>query len=80
MNASNRRFRRSTLTLWMVTPLLVARRDAPYLYDSGLWLDVASCDLDYHVARVDAAAPLTRSEIYGFVEREVGFRCASDVR
>jgi diacylglycerol O-acyltransferase len=63
------------------TPLMSRRHAAPLRFDSDVWLDLAACDLDYHVRRVDEAwagegkadegKPMTRQDVYRFVEREV---------
>lgn len=53
------------------TPLLCVRHPAPLRFDSDLWLDLASCDLDYHVFRVNDGRAMTREDVYRFVEREV---------
>lgn len=53
------------------TPLLVVHRRAPRDYDAGVWCDVTSCDLDYHVVRVDAEWSYTRNDLHDFVANEV---------
>jgi len=49
------------------TPLLVGVREAPEGYDSDVWLDLPSCDLDYHVRRVSADRDMDDQALYAFV-------------
>lgn len=51
------------------TPLLCRHRHAPLMYDSDVWLDVAHCDLDYHVEKVEIETPLSRTQVHAFVEK-----------
>ncbi|MDB5714600.1 MAG: hypothetical protein JWO15_1997 [Sphingomonadales bacterium] len=49
------------------TPLLVRLVEAPDGYDSDVWADLATCDLDYHVTRV--STPLDAVQLRGEVAR-----------
>jgi WS/DGAT/MGAT family acyltransferase len=52
------------------TPLLCRQLAAPFDFDSGIWLDLDHCDLDYHIAAVESAAPMTETDIHRFVEKQ----------
>ncbi|MDE0062389.1 MAG: WS/DGAT domain-containing protein [Gammaproteobacteria bacterium] len=53
------------------TPLLCRRRRAPLGYDADVWLDLAGCDLSYHVQRVPTDAPMSPAEVRAFIEAKV---------
>jgi len=53
------------------TPLLCVRQPAPLRFDSDVWLDIAECDLDYHVVDVNPGAAMTRADVYRFIERSI---------
>lgn len=53
------------------TPLLAEIRQAPDGYDSDVWVDVPSCDLDYHIRRVPADADMDDQALYDFIAREI---------
>jgi diacylglycerol O-acyltransferase / wax synthase len=54
------------------TPLLAVLHQCPDGYDSDVWADVASCDLDYHVTVVGES--MSTTELYEFVAREAMVR------
>jgi diacylglycerol O-acyltransferase / wax synthase len=56
------------------TPLLCRHRSAPFRYDADVWMDVAACDLDEHIERIEPDHPLSRSELHAFVDERVVHR------
>lgn len=50
------------------TPLLVTLQQEPEGYDSDVWVDVTSCDLDYHFVRVSEA--LSEPDLRAFIARK----------
>jgi diacylglycerol O-acyltransferase / wax synthase len=52
-----------------MTPLLSVLSRAPDDFDSPVWVERATCDLDYHVVRHISADPLTRRDVHAFVEK-----------
>jgi diacylglycerol O-acyltransferase len=53
------------------TPLLSRHRHAPFLYDADVWLDLARCDLDEHIERIETDHPLSREELDRLVDEKV---------
>ncbi len=53
------------------TPLLAEIRQAPDGYDSDVWVDVTSCDLDYHIRRVATDRDLDDEGLYAFIAAEI---------
>jgi WS/DGAT/MGAT family acyltransferase len=53
------------------TPLLSRHRQAPFLYDADIWLDLASCNLNEHVERIEVPHPLSREELDRLVDEKV---------
>jgi len=53
------------------TPLLCRLRRAPFGYDADVWLDLARCELDSHIERIETDSPLTREELHAIVDERV---------
>lgn len=53
------------------TPLLARHRRAPFLYDADVWLDLARCDLDDHIERIETDHALSREELDRLVDEKV---------
>lgn len=51
------------------TPLLCIYRESPRNYDTSVWFDVASCDLDRHIVRVHPDTPMSRADVNAFIEK-----------
>lgn len=53
------------------TPLLCRLVEAPLGFDSRAWFALDSCDLSYHVERVEAPMVMSARDVHAFVERSV---------
>lgn len=53
------------------TPLLCRHQRAPEGFDSDVWLDLAECDLSYHIQRVSTDVPMSSDEVRAFIEAKV---------
>jgi diacylglycerol O-acyltransferase len=53
------------------TPLLSRHRHAPLRYDADVWLDLARCDLDEHIERIETDDPLSREALDRLVDEKV---------
>ncbi len=53
------------------TPLLCRHRHAPFRYDADVWLDLATCDLDHHIERIETSQPLSREGLDRLVDEKV---------
>ena len=62
-------FRRQLAERLPATPLLVRLVAAPDGYDSDVWVDVAACDLDTHVAVEPHDGPWTEADLHAAVAR-----------
>ena len=53
------------------TPLLCRLRHAPFLYDADVWVDLARCNLDEHIERIEVDTPLSREALDRLVDEKV---------
>lgn len=53
------------------TPLSCRHRHAPFLYDADVWLNLASCDLEEHIERIETDHPLSLEELDRLVDERV---------
>jgi diacylglycerol O-acyltransferase len=53
------------------TPLLCRLMESPLGFDSRAWFALDTCDLGYHVERVEAPMPLSAQDVHAFVERSI---------